>query len=63
MASSPSLASAATPTAPAWTSVYDVKADPQGIVRDNPGANNWERAIQQAGFDGYTVRHASESQG
>lgn len=33
--------------------LYDVQKDPLKLVQKNPGANNWERAIMRAGFDGY----------
>ncbi len=33
--------------------LYDVWADPLGLRKANPGASNWERAVMQAGFDGY----------
>lgn len=33
--------------------LYDVWSDPLGLRKANPGANNWERALMKAGFDGY----------
>lgn len=48
--------------------LYDVTADPLGLVRDarptgdEPRANAWERAVMQAGFDGYLARNRDERQ-
>jgi transposase-like protein len=43
--------------------LYDVRKDALGIVRRNPGANNWERAVMRAGFDGYLNMDPLLSQG
>jgi hypothetical protein len=43
--------------------IYDAMKDPLGIVKANPGANNWERAIMKAGFDGYLVINKDMPQG
>jgi Inorganic Pyrophosphatase/Mannosyl-glycoprotein endo-beta-N-acetylglucosaminidase len=49
--------------------LYDANQDPMGLVRDaqpqgdEPRANAWERAILQAGFDGYVARNDGEPVG
>ncbi len=43
--------------------LYDVYKDPLGIVKKNPGSNNWERAVLNAGFDGYLANDPVMPQG
>ncbi len=43
--------------------LYDVIKDAKGIVKRNPGANNWERAVKDAGFDGYLIAEPRAAQG
>lgn len=43
--------------------LYNVTADPKDIVRNNPGANNWERAVMRAGYDGYLSTDPLSHQG
>jgi len=43
--------------------LYDVWSDPLGLRKANPGANNWERALMKAGFDGYLSLDPAMPQG
>ena len=43
--------------------LYDVRQDALGLVKAHPGPNNWERAVMQAGFDGYLNNDPRRNQG
>ena len=43
--------------------LYDVRKDVSGLVKANPGTNNWERAVMKAGYDGYLNNDPRRTQG